>query len=98
MSDTLLIRFLERRLQQLRNGDLSFPLFAQQVERVAATLEQESSKISRAARDIWFQIEMINALLLDDGRPPGPMDLQDTVQLVRKLISLLSSVDIADDS
>jgi hypothetical protein len=76
--DHLLDEFIDRVLQGLLIGRISFPRFTHEVERVVMTLERQGSKQAPVARRLWGQIEVINALRLEDGQAPSSRDISNT--------------------
>lgn len=68
----------------LAAGSTTFPRFVLTFEAAVRILEEADDPLAPELRRIWGQVEIINALALDEGDPVSTADLDDTAALVAR--------------
>lgn len=74
----------------LADGFTTFPRFVLTFETAVRIVEEAGDPLAHELRRIWGQVEIINALALDEGDPVSSSDLDDTAALVARAQELLA--------
>lgn len=83
------LNMLDRAWSAFAGGTTTFPRFALAFEEAVRMVEEAGDPLAQHLRRIWGQVEIINALALDEGRPVSAADLDDTASLVLRARELL---------
>jgi len=84
------LELLDAAWSALAAGSTTFPRFVLTFEAVVRIVEEGDAPLAPELRRIWGQVEIINALALDEGDPVSSSDLDDTAALVARARELLS--------
>lgn len=74
----------------LAAGSTTFPRFVLAFETAVRIVEEADDPLVSELRRIWGQIEIINALALNEADPVSASDLDDTAAFVAKARELLA--------
>jgi hypothetical protein len=72
-----------------RRGTTSFPYFVMELEQAVSVAESNGNEEARELRRIWGQLEIINALALDEGGEVPRTD-QEVDQLIDRFLEAVS--------
>ena len=86
-SDALIV--LDQAWLALDQDAMTYPRFALAFDAAVRAVEEAGDPLADRLRRIWGQVEIINALSLDEGIPVSSADLADTANLVQEARELL---------
>jgi len=89
MKAPYLVKIVDRWQADWQVGNMSFPVFLVKLSNVVDTLEQEADPNAQAVKQLWNQLELINAYALDEGRAVSPMELAEINTVLVNLHLLL---------
>lgn len=81
---------LDQAWSALSSSSTTFPTFVLAFEAAVQLVEEDADPIADQLRRIWGQVEIINALALDEGVAVSPMNVADTASLVQRARDLLT--------
>jgi len=87
--NTAQITKLERAWTALSAEAVSYPLFTLAFEEVVQATEDSDPSIGGRLRRIWGQVELINALSLDENVPVSSGEISQTAEYVEQALQLL---------
>ena len=78
------LQILDEAWLALERGTITYPLFVLAFESAVQKVEEGDDPVAESIRRIWGQVEIINAICLDEGVAPSIADIADTAELVWK--------------